>query len=207
MRVAGYRYFFMHGEMVGVLKFIFSLLGQPCFSVLLALPKSHWLRVNMKMKISHKQALPLQTLKIPDSQILLKQCWKKSTWTHVLLDATWHLPFPFFSGMVHTGRKRCHFFVLPFLMTLIASVKALVSVVGASLLILTCHDTTANWDACRSGGAWRISCQGCRGSCSWCSPLHRGSSGKAIDSSVLSMPHGVSVGVSFLSINLSQLRT
>lgn len=27
MRVAGYRYFFMHGEMVGVLKFIFSLLG------------------------------------------------------------------------------------------------------------------------------------------------------------------------------------
>lgn len=45
------------------------------------------------------------------------------------------------------------------------------------------------------------------GSCSWCSPQHRGSSGKAIDSSVLSMPHGVSVGVSFLSINLSQLRT
>ena len=78
------------------------------------------------------------------------------------LDATWHLPFPSFSGVVHTGRKRLSLFVLPFLMTLIPSVKALLSVVGASLLILTCRDTTASWDACCSGGAWQISCYGCR---------------------------------------------
>lgn len=125
--------------------------------------KSHWFRGNMEMKISNKQALPLQSLKIPDSQILLKQCWKKSTRTHVLPGCYMALAISlFFRCGSYWKEKTVTFFFFSFLMTLIPSIKALVSVVGASLLILTCHDTTANWDACCSVGTWQISYQGCR---------------------------------------------